>query len=253
MHIAICDDNIADRKQLERLLGRESDARKEKTGVFYTDSFGQGDKLYSSRMSYDLFFIDVTESDETGFFLANKLYKGGVTAPIVLCSSKIDYKEEALTLSELPKNFLFLNKPILKAQLSEILDEAVASEKSKEPTIELRDQNETFYVLEDDIVYAESEGQYIKVHMKDGRVASMFQDAPSFYGNIRAFTHFALVSPKVVVNAKYVKKASGFKLVLENDKEIRITPVGHAAYKKAALRIEEETRKKENEGKYGYE
>ena len=27
MHIAICDDNIADRKQTERLLGRESDRR----------------------------------------------------------------------------------------------------------------------------------------------------------------------------------------------------------------------------------
>ena len=27
MHIAICDDNVADRKQLERLLKRESDKR----------------------------------------------------------------------------------------------------------------------------------------------------------------------------------------------------------------------------------
>ena len=27
MHIAICDDNIADRKHLERLLSRESDKR----------------------------------------------------------------------------------------------------------------------------------------------------------------------------------------------------------------------------------
>ena len=34
MHIAICDDNVADRKQLERLLCRESDKRKADTGVF---------------------------------------------------------------------------------------------------------------------------------------------------------------------------------------------------------------------------
>lgn len=34
MHIAVCDDNVADRKQLERLLGRESDSRKADTGVF---------------------------------------------------------------------------------------------------------------------------------------------------------------------------------------------------------------------------
>ena len=37
MHIAICDDNIADRKQLERLLDRESDRRKGTSGVFFYD------------------------------------------------------------------------------------------------------------------------------------------------------------------------------------------------------------------------
>ena len=31
MHIAICDDNVADRKQLERLLKRESEKRKSTT------------------------------------------------------------------------------------------------------------------------------------------------------------------------------------------------------------------------------
>ena len=253
MHIAICDDNVADRKQLERLLGRESDARKEKTGVFYTDSYGQGDKLYSSRMSYDLFFIDVTTGDETGFFLANRLHKGGVTVPIVLCSSKIDYREEALKLSELPENFLFLNKPILRAQLAEVLDEAVDAVKSRVPTIELRDRNETFYVPEDDIVYAETEGEYLKVHIKDGRIASMYQDASTFYVNIAMFTHFAQVSVKAVVNVTYVKKATPLKLILENDREIRISPIGYAMYKKALSRIEAEKRKKENGEKFGYE
>ena len=39
MHLAVCDDNIADRKQMERLLGRESDRRLNTTGVLYVDSF----------------------------------------------------------------------------------------------------------------------------------------------------------------------------------------------------------------------
>ena len=33
MHLAICDDHMADRKQMERLLGRESDRRLNTTGV----------------------------------------------------------------------------------------------------------------------------------------------------------------------------------------------------------------------------
>ncbi len=38
MHLAICDDHMADRKQMERLLGRESDRRMNTTGVLYVDS-----------------------------------------------------------------------------------------------------------------------------------------------------------------------------------------------------------------------
>lgn len=246
MHIAICDDNIADRKQLERLLGRESDARKADTGVFYTDSFGQGDKLYSSRMSYDLFFIDVTESDETGFFLANRLCRGGVTAPVVLCSSKIDYKEEALKLTELPENIRFLNKPILKAQLSELLDEAVRDTASKEPTIELRDQNETFYVREDDILYAESEGPYLKVLLKDGRTASVFRDALTFYHEIAMFTHFIPANAHAVINVTYIGKLFPLKVVMKDKKEFRILPGTYLPVKRAMNRADAEKEGKEN-------
>ena len=63
MHIAICDDNVADRKQLERLLGRESDKRKSDTGVFYTDSYGDCEVLGRNPMPYDLFFFFFTERD----------------------------------------------------------------------------------------------------------------------------------------------------------------------------------------------
>lgn len=241
MHIAVCDDNVADRKQLERLLGRESDARKEKTGVFYIDSYGQGDKLFSSRMSYDLFFIDVVSGDETGFFLANRLYKGGVTAPIVLCSSQIDYKEEALKLEELPKNILFLSKPILKAQLSAVLDEAIVVEESKDPTIELRDKEDTYYVLEDDIVYARETDNYVNVFIKDGRQASMFTDILTFYDNISMYTHFAVINSKTMINVAHVVKQSPFKVRLTGRVELKVSPAGYLSLNRALKRLKEES------------
>ena len=63
MHIAVCDDNIADRKQLERLLKRESDKRKNDSGLIYTDSFGDSEVLSRTPMQYDLFFVDLTEDN----------------------------------------------------------------------------------------------------------------------------------------------------------------------------------------------
>ena len=38
MHIAICDDNIADRKQTERLLKREADKMRAEGEMLYIDS-----------------------------------------------------------------------------------------------------------------------------------------------------------------------------------------------------------------------
>ena len=38
MHIALCDDNVADRKQFERLVKRESDRRAADEGILFVDS-----------------------------------------------------------------------------------------------------------------------------------------------------------------------------------------------------------------------
>ena len=59
MHLAICDDHMADRKQMERLLGRESDRRLNTTGVLYVDSFGSKESILTTPMIYDAIFMDI--------------------------------------------------------------------------------------------------------------------------------------------------------------------------------------------------
>lgn len=144
MHIAVCDDNIADRKQLERLLERASDRRIHTTGVFHIDSYGNMDAVMSSPMLYDAFFIDITSGPVNGFQLVRKLIDAGVTAPIILCISTINYRviidaaiEEAPAdavetsnhddlRQKLKSQVQYLNKPIRVAQLDELLDNIIA-------------------------------------------------------------------------------------------------------------------------------
>ena len=87
MHIAVCDDNVADRKQLERLLKRESDKRAASTGIIYTDSFGNSTALLSNPMQYDAFYIDMCLTEgTTGTDVVNALTaQGTLTGLIVLC------------------------------------------------------------------------------------------------------------------------------------------------------------------------
>ena len=103
MHIAICDDNIADRKQLERLLKRESDKRAAVSGILYTDSFGNAEALLANPMQYDAFYIDVCQTEGvSGSDIVSALTAKGVNAPIVMCCSHINYREYTL-----PSNVIF--------------------------------------------------------------------------------------------------------------------------------------------------
>lgn len=234
MHIAICDDNVADRKQLERLLKRESDKRKNTTGLFYADSFGNSELLSKKHMQYDLFFIDMVTEEPDGLTFALELVKSGVHAPIVLCSSMIDYPGEAAKLSSCPDNLLYLEKPVKTAELSALLDRAVALQSEKIPTIELRSETDTYYVTEDDIVYAVSSGRYVHVFLKDDTEIPILTDMYNFYDGISMFDHMVLINEHSMFNIAYMDKFSPFRVSLKNGVELKSTPFA-SKYIKSAL------------------
>lgn len=232
MHIAICDDNVADRKQLERLLGRESDARKSDSGVFYTDSFGTFEQLFPKRMSYDLFFVDIDQDNDTGLDLAIKLVnEGGVSAPIIMCSSKTDYEKEAASIPDIPGNILFMKKPILKAELKTNLDKAIEIKENEVGTIELRHQNGTYYVYENDIVYVKEHGRYLDVSLSDGRMISILDSVDNFYSTTSQFPHLVRISLSAVINTEHIEKISLNSVVLKSGDTVKSTLLGHRILK----------------------
>lgn len=241
MHIAVCDDNIADRKQLERLLKRESDKRiKDKrldtSNLLYTDSFGNSEVLSKNPMQYDLFFIDMTEEEPDGFAFALQLTKAGVQAPIVLCSSKIDYLSKINGLSARTEQFMHLHKPILTKELSDVIDRALVLCENRIPTIELRSETDTFYVKEDDIVYAVPNGTYVMVALRNGTVVPLHTDMFNFYHQVSMFTHMVLINEKGLFNIIDMESYSLFKVTLKNGVQLKSTPFA-AKYIKSALHM----------------
>lgn len=57
MHIAVCDDDIAQRKQTERLLGRETDKWIVEGDQVYTYSYGSEESLLDNFMQFDAIFL----------------------------------------------------------------------------------------------------------------------------------------------------------------------------------------------------
>ena len=222
MHIAICDDNIADRKQLERLLDRESDRRKNTTGVFFCDSYGNSEHLSRNPMPYELFFLDMTSEKPDGLSFAIELRHLGVTAPIALCSSSINYQEELNKLpeQERPADLLFIDKPIKVADLTAIIDEALRLDSNRASTIELRSDRTTIYAYEDDIAYVTSKNAYLTVHLTDGRDVTMLDTVSNFYSMIENYKHLVLVSEHTIINAAHVQKMSGLRVTMNDGKKL---------------------------------
>ena len=151
LYIAICDNNIADRKQTERLLEREKDKRlREHNDVLYIDSFGSEEALMTTPIRYDIFFVDITEGDSNGMEIARKLRRRGITAPIVLCESTINYTSYV----NAPEDLIYIEKPINAGQISHLVDVAIDRASHRTPLVEIKCQKETRFIRYDELIRA---------------------------------------------------------------------------------------------------
>ena len=166
MHIAVCDDNIADRKQTERLLGRQSDRFFKESGErLYIDSYGNVEAFLRYPQMYDGLFIDITTGSPTGFEIVKILLDAGIVRPIILCVSTIDYRKEYQESGLDIPNLMFIDKPIRVAELTSIMDEIRRIKGDPIPTLELRGKEGAFYAKNDDIVYAKKKGAEVIVQI----------------------------------------------------------------------------------------
>lgn len=221
MHIALCDSNIADRKQMERLLMRESDKRINKSGNFYTDTYGSSEALLSNPFIYDAYFLDVTENDCNAYDITKQLRDRGIASPVVFCISSVDYHCFPL----LPAS-VFLNKPILTNELSLILDE-IQLELDTHPVhqIEFRNQGETFYLEEPSVLYFEDHGREVLIHLTDGTTKAAIHTIHNLWMELTPFPSFYLANQSTIINTRYVEELCLFSVRLKDQTMVKINPL----------------------------
>ena len=220
LYIALCDTNFADRKQMERLLTRESDKRLNSC-VFYMDTFGSRDALLDNPRVYDAYFLDMPDETYSAYDLAKDIQAKGILSPIVFCNSTMDYRD----CGDLLPNSVFINKPIIVSELSLILDELIIQKQEQYiPTVELRNATEFFYLTEKEIVYCENKPKENKIvlHLQDGSSKKADANIENFFTELIPFEAFFMVNKSIIVNARYVKKANFFHIIMQNGESFRL-------------------------------
>ncbi len=209
LYVAICDDSVADRKQLERLLSKENDSRQTKTGVIYIDSFGSREAMIHRINKYDLFFIDIANNSLNGMDIAKELRFMGICAPIILCSSLIDYTAFGSPVA----NITYLTKPVTKGQVAHILDVAIKCAKTKTSLIEVRGEKETHFINHLDLIYAVQKKHLVEISMKNGSFFSMLGTMDELEILVKQYRCF-IYCKHALVNLHHITGSKGNSFLL---------------------------------------
>lgn len=221
MHIAICDDNVADRKHLERLLSRESDKRAGTPNILYVDSFGDKEKFLYNPLKYDLIFMDMVKTPTIAEEIVKELTAMDFTAPLVMYSSIYDYAANP----NLPDYIIHMKKPYLPEPLEELLKLGDKHVLGHVETVELHCPNILHEVAITDIFYCLISDAHTLLYLKNGDFIEIGESISDLSTLLSPYHEFYRIQKNVIVNMKYVTLLTPFSVMMQDYKEFRSSPL----------------------------
>lgn len=235
MHIAICDDNVADRKHLERLLSRESAKRAGTPNVLYVHSYGDQVHFLRNPLRYDLIFLDMTATPTATEEIIKKLVQMGLNAPLILYSSKIDYT----LLTNLPENVVHMQKPYIQSHLPKLLKLGDARACKNIDTIAIPCDDGIQYIPKDNICYCMSNHSGYLLGLADGTQKNMAIDIGEFQILILPYKEFCRITKKHIINMQYVAKITPISVLMQDHKKFNINPFRYSEFKNLKEELDE--------------
>jgi DNA-binding LytR/AlgR family response regulator len=237
MHVAICDDNVADRKHIERLLSRESDKRAGTPNVLYIDSYGNKEKFLVNPLMYNIVFMDMCSSPGIVEEIISKLDEMGFNAPLILYSSKIDYKQ----IPNLPSYVIHKDKPYLPEPLPELLKLGDLNVIGHVETVSLHSKGILHDVPKEEIMYvimADNKKDSI-ITFSDRTTLVVNEDLSEIRRILEPYEEFMMISKKTIANFKYVTMVMYWSLVMQDYVQFRFSPFKYMDFKMQKLKMDE--------------
>ncbi|MDE6619883.1 MAG: hypothetical protein K2K74_05210 [Lachnospiraceae bacterium] len=235
MHIAICDDNVADRKHLERLLSRESDKRAGTPNILYVDSYGEKMHFLANPLKYNLIFMDMSSEPGIVEFIIERLNAMEYHAPLVLYSDKIDYTR----IPNLPDYVVHARKPYIPDPLPEFLALGDANVIGHVVTVAVHTNTVASHVPKYSIMYALEEQNTCRLYLTDGSSMDVDEKIDELRLIFEPYEEFARVNKKSIANFKYVSAVMPVTLVMQDYKELTVPLLRYREYKALKQKMDE--------------
>jgi len=152
MKVAICDDEIVSRNEIASLLKLY---RKQKRLEIISDTYDSGQKLLTSKLDYDIIFMDYQMKDIDGIETSRKIREANKDCTIIFISA---YPMAAIDTFEV-NTFRFITKPIDQNKLFKALDDYVALI-DHDNLLTLKTHDGIWTMKMSEIIYAEANGKH---------------------------------------------------------------------------------------------
>ena len=236
MHVAICDDNVADRKHLERLLSREPDKRAGTPNILYVDSYGEKMHFLANPLKYNLIFMDMSSEPGIVEFILEHLDEMGYHAPLILYSDKIDYTK----IPNLPDYVVHAKKPYIPDPLPDFLALGDANVVGHVISVNVHTNSVVSSIPKYMIMYAVEENNTCTLYLTDGTSMKVEEKIEELRQIFEPFEEFERVNTKSIVNFKYVTAVMPISVMMQDSKEFKISLLRYREYKWLKQEIDEQ-------------
>lgn len=220
INIAICDDEEIITSQIDNFI---NDICKRESIPVDTDVFFSGiglQKEIENGTRYDLIFLDIQMVNGDGITTAQNIRKMDENVLLIYVSSYDKYMIELFRLDV----FAFIKKPIDPKNFEKIFKDANQKISNRMFYFSFRYKNEEYKIPCIDIVYFESSGRKINVHLKDGNTQQYhgkLSEVETWVG--KGKIPFLRIHQSYLVNYHHIKSRSKTVVTLTTGEKLSIS------------------------------
>lgn len=233
IQIAICNDEIEDRKEIYTLIQQYELSTQEE---YHIELFESGEHLLQSGFKPNILILDIIMNGCDGIQIGEEiknLYTGTIIIYITNTSGKIS---EALNRIH---SFGYLVKPVIKKDLFRLMSDAVEQVKRNNnvPYVTFLSENKAVINLAiTDIYYFEYNNRKIKIVAKDKTYTCIKEKISDIAEKMQPYG-FAMSHQSFVVNLYQVEAISEQMLLIKNGTKVYLAQKRASAIRKQLMQI----------------
>ena len=233
IRIAVCDDEVYICTLLEDML---TEILREKDVQFEIDTFSSGESLCREleRRDFDIMFLDIELPEVSGIDVGRYIRETlkNEIVQIAYISAKEGYAMELFEFR--PINFLV--KPLEKEKVARVMEKYFIITEQDNHVFEYKKRMEYYKVPMSEILYFESRGRKVEIHMSRGRKDEFYASMEKVYDAVKKHD-FLFIHQSVIVNYRFIKKISYEEAVMVDGTILSISQSRRKAIKSMYMKI----------------